>query len=122
MKAAVCREPSGKLKIEDVKLAEPEVNEVLVKLVASGVCHSDLHFMKGEMYCAMPVVVGHEGAGIVEKVGANVTNVKTGQRVLIHAVLTCGHCTACRQGHENTQRSIVKGSYKGNEFDRCQYH
>ncbi len=98
MKAAVCREPNGKLKIEDVKLAEPEVNEVLVKLVASGVCHSDLHFMKGEMYCAMPMVAGHEGGGIVEKVGPGVTTLKPGDHVVMMVSFSCGKCRFCVEG------------------------
>jgi S-(hydroxymethyl)glutathione dehydrogenase/alcohol dehydrogenase len=98
VKAAVCYEPSGKVKIEDVKLAEPELNEVLVKLVASGVCHSDLHFMKGEMFCAMPVVVGHEGAGIVEKVGPGVTTLKPGDHVVMMVSFSCGKCRFCVEG------------------------
>ena len=98
MKAAVCYEPTGKLTLEEVTLAEPEVNEVLVKLVASGVCHSDLHFMKGEMYCAMPTVAGHEGAGIVEKVGPGVTTLQPGDHVVMMVSFSCGKCRFCVEG------------------------
>ncbi len=98
MKAAVCYEPSGKLRVEDVQLAEPQVNEVLVRLSACGVCHSDLHFMKGEMYCAMPMVAGHEGAGIVEKVGPGVTTVQAGDHVVMAVSFSCGKCRFCVEG------------------------
>lgn len=98
MKAAVCYEANTPLKLEDVTLDEPQVNEVLVKLVACGVCHSDLHFMKGEMYCAMPVVVGHEGAGIVEKVGPGVTTVQPGDHVIMMVSFSCGKCRFCVEG------------------------
>ena len=98
MKAAVCYEPTGKLTLEEVTLAEPQVNEVLVKLVACGVCHSDLHFMKGEMFCAMPMVAGHEGAGIVEKVGPGVTTVQPGDHVVMMVSFSCGKCRFCIEG------------------------
>jgi len=95
MKAAICYEAGAPLKVEEVTLDEPQVNEVLIKLTASGVCHSDLHFMKGEMYCAMPVVVGHEGAGIVEKVGPGVTAVQPGDHVILMVSFSCGKCRFC---------------------------
>jgi S-(hydroxymethyl)glutathione dehydrogenase/alcohol dehydrogenase len=98
MKAAICYEAGAPLKVEEVTLDEPQVNEVLVKLMASGVCHSDLHFMKGEMFCAMPVVVGHEGAGIVEKVGPGVTTVQPGDHVIMMVSFSCGKCRFCIEG------------------------
>jgi len=99
MKAAILYEPNTPLKVEKVNLDDPQVNEVLVKLVASGVCHSDLHFMKGEMYCATPTVVGHEGAGIVEKVGPGVTSVQPGDHVILMVSFSCGKCRFCVEGH-----------------------
>ena len=98
IKAAVMWEIGAPLKIEKVSLAEPQVNEVLVKLAACGVCHSDLHFMKGEMYCAVPVVPGHEGAGIVEKVGPGVTSLQPGDHVLLMVSFGCGRCRFCSEG------------------------
>ena len=65
MKAAVLYEPNTPLKVEDVELDEPQENEILVKLAATGVCHSDLHLMKGELPHPVPFVPGHEGAGAV---------------------------------------------------------
>jgi Zn-dependent alcohol dehydrogenase len=97
MKAAVLYEANIPLKVEKVSLDEPQVNEVLVKLVASGVCHSDLHFMKGEMYTPMPTVVGHEGAGIVEKVGPGVTSLVPGDHVITMVSFGCGRCRFCSE-------------------------
>jgi S-(hydroxymethyl)glutathione dehydrogenase/alcohol dehydrogenase len=71
---------------------------VLVKVKATGVCHSDLHFMKGEMPAPMPVVPGHEGAGIVEKVGHGVTTLKPGDHVIMMVAFSCGKCRYCVEG------------------------
>lgn len=103
MKAAVFHGSDKGLKIEDIPVPQIKDDEILVKVAACGVCHTDLHYLEHGVptFKKPPVVLGHEASGIVDKVGANVTNVKTRQRVLIPAVLTCGHCTACRQGHEN---------------------
>jgi aryl-alcohol dehydrogenase len=93
IRAAVCRAPDVPVAIEDVDLDEPRDDEVLVRLVASGVCHTDLG---APHFCALPAVFGHEGAGIVEGVGARVGKVRRGDRV----VLTFGSCGACRHCHE----------------------
>jgi len=98
MKAAVLYEINTPLKIEDVTLDEPQANEVLVKIVASGVCHSDLHFMKGEMPQPTPFVPGHEGAGVVEKVGPGVTTVQPGDHILLNIAFSCGKCPRCYEG------------------------
>jgi S-(hydroxymethyl)glutathione dehydrogenase/alcohol dehydrogenase len=98
MKAAVLYEPNAPLKVERVTLDEPQANEVLVKLVATGVCHSDLHFMKGEMPVPMPVVPGHEGAGIVEKAGPGVTTLQPGDHVVMMVSFSCGKCRYCIEG------------------------
>ncbi|MEE9325103.1 MAG: alcohol dehydrogenase catalytic domain-containing protein, partial [Dehalococcoidia bacterium] len=80
MKAAVLYEYNAPLKVEDLELDEPLSGEVLVKMGASGVCHSDYREIKGEWrnwgLAPLPVVLGHEGAGVVEKVGEGVTSVK----------------------------------------------
>ena len=98
MKAAVFYEIGKPLKVEKVTLDEPQTNEVLVKLVASGVCHSDLHFLKGEMPAPTPVVPGHEGAGIVEKVGPGVTTLQPGDHVVMMVSFSCGKCRFCAEG------------------------
>lgn len=98
MKAAVMYGVGQPLVIEDVEIDEPRAGEVLVKTAASGVCHSDLHFMEGSYPTVTPIILGHESAGIVEKVGEGVKNVKPGDRVVIAFVTSCGHCDNCVVG------------------------
>ena len=70
MKAAVLYGAHQPLVVEELRLLPPRTGEVRVRFAASGVCHSDLHYIKGDRVCPMPVVLGHEGAGVVEEVGA----------------------------------------------------
>jgi S-(hydroxymethyl)glutathione dehydrogenase / alcohol dehydrogenase len=99
MKAAVLYEVGQPLQIEDVAIDKPGPREVLVRTVAAGVCHSDLHFVEGLYPYRMPVVLGHESAGIVEMVGADVTYVKPGDHVITCLSAFCGHCEECLTGH-----------------------
>jgi S-(hydroxymethyl)glutathione dehydrogenase / alcohol dehydrogenase len=100
MKAAVAYEPNASLKIEDVDLARPGSREVLVKLMASGVCHSDWHILKGEWGNALfPAILGHEGAGVVEAVGEEVTRLKAGDHVILSWRTSCGICEMCQRGY-----------------------
>ena len=103
MKAAVFHGKDVGLKIEDIPRPQIGDGEILVKVAACGVCHTDLHYIEHGVptFKKPPVVLGHEASGTVEEVGAGVTNVTKGQRVLIPAVLTCGKCTCCRLGREN---------------------
>ena len=101
MKAAVLREPAKPLKVEDVELRDPKPNEVLVRYVASGVCHTDLHFVQGVRPVPMPIILGHEGAGIVEKVGSVVTRVKPGDHIIANPEPFCGVCKFCATGRSN---------------------
>ncbi len=116
MKAAVLHGDGGGLKIEDIAVPTVGAGEILVKVAACGVCHTDLHYIEHGVptFKKPPLVLGHEASGIVETVGEGVTNVKEGQRVLIPAVLTCGHCTACRLGRENICANMVM---LGNHFN-----
>jgi S-(hydroxymethyl)glutathione dehydrogenase/alcohol dehydrogenase len=98
MKAAVLYEVGKPLVIEEVELDEPQANEVLIKLEAVGVCHTDLSFMKGEVPVPVPVVVGHEGCGIVEKVGPGVTSLQPGDKVITMVSFSCGKCNFCAKG------------------------
>jgi len=98
MKAAVLYEANSPFQVEEVSLDEPQEHEVLVKMIATGVCHSDLHFMRGDMPAPMPVVMGHEGAGIVEKVGPGVTTLKPGDHVVTMVSFSCGQCRYCTEG------------------------
>jgi S-(hydroxymethyl)glutathione dehydrogenase/alcohol dehydrogenase len=99
MKAAVLREVRKPLVIEDVKIGKPGPHEVLIRTAAAGVCHSDLHFQSGTYPAALPSVLGHESAGIVEQVGAEVRTVKVGDHVITCLSAFCGHCEDCLSGH-----------------------
>lgn len=101
MKAAVFREIGKPMQIEEVAVAEPGPREVLVRVKAVGLCHSDLHVIDGHLPAALPIVLGHEAAGIVERVGSAVTNVKPGDHVIANLVFHCGHCQHCLSGHPN---------------------
>ncbi len=98
MKAAVLYGANEPLRVEDVTLDDPQDHEVMVRLVATGICHSDLLLMKGEVPTQYPVVAGHEGAGVVEKVGHGVVSVKPGDHVVLPAIFSCGQCRPCIQG------------------------
>jgi 6-hydroxycyclohex-1-ene-1-carbonyl-CoA dehydrogenase len=116
MKAAVFHGPEKGLKIEDIPTPKAGPGEVLVRVAACGACHTDLHYIEHGVptFKKPPIVLGHEASGIVEEVGADVANVKKGQRVLIPAVLTCGKCAFCRQGRENICADM---KMLGNHFD-----
>jgi alcohol dehydrogenase, propanol-preferring len=116
MKAAVLHGGEKALRIEDIPIPQITGDQILVKVAACGVCHTDLHYLEHGVatFKKPPIVLGHEASGVVEEVGAAVTNVKKGQRVLIPAVLTCGQCSACRQGRENICSNM---KMLGNHFD-----
>lgn len=99
MKAAVLREVRKPLVIENVQINKPGPHEVLIRTVAAGVCHSDLHFIEGSYPYPMPAVLGHESAGIVEQVGSEVRTCKPGDHVITCLSAYCGHCEHCLTGH-----------------------
>ena len=99
MKAAVFREVGKPLEIEDVQISKPGPREVLVRTAAAGVCHSDLHFVEGLYPAKLPIVLGHESAGIVEEVGEHVNYVKKGDHVITCLSAFCGECEYCLTGH-----------------------
>jgi S-(hydroxymethyl)glutathione dehydrogenase / alcohol dehydrogenase len=98
MKAAVLYERKNPIRVEDVDLDPPKAGEVLVKIVANGVCHSDYSVINGVVPLPLPLVLGHEGAGIVQEVGAGVTLVKSGDHVVLSAIPYCGDCYYCSLG------------------------
>ncbi|MCB1743237.1 MAG: Zn-dependent alcohol dehydrogenase [Gammaproteobacteria bacterium] len=97
-KAAVLYEVNKPMVIETLDLDEPQEGEVLVRLAAAGVCHSDYHVMIGDWTVPLPVVLGHEGAGYVERVGPGVRHVKAGDRVVLNFRPNCGWCSHCVRG------------------------
>jgi S-(hydroxymethyl)glutathione dehydrogenase/alcohol dehydrogenase len=99
MKAAVLRQVKTPLAIEDVQIGKPGPHEVLIRTVAAGVCHSDLHFVEGSYPYPLPAVLGHESAGVVEQVGSEVRTVKPGDHVITCLSAFCGHCNHCLTGH-----------------------
>lgn len=99
MKAAVLREINKPLTIEDVAVSKPGPREVLLRTVAAGLCHSDLHFIEGSYPWPLPAVLGHESAAIVEEVGSAVTYVKKGDHVITCLSAFCGCCEHCLTGY-----------------------
>ncbi len=97
IKAAVVRQKSQPFTIEELELESPRADEVVVRIVATGLCHTDLVVRDQYYPVALPVVLGHEGAGVVAQVGDRVTKVKPGDRVVL-SYLSCGHCINCKKG------------------------
>jgi S-(hydroxymethyl)glutathione dehydrogenase/alcohol dehydrogenase len=98
LKAAICYEIGKPLVVEDVELAEPIEGEVKIRLVATAICHSDIHDIKGEMPGPVPFVGGHESAGYVDEVGVGVTSVKVGDPIMVSLMYSCGECYYCNIG------------------------
>ena len=103
-RAAVLREIGQEWSVEDIELDPPKSGEVLVQIKASGMCHSDEHLVTGDLAGAtspMPLIGGHEGAGIVMEVGPNVTGLEPGDHVVFGFIPACGRCPSCASGHSN---------------------
>ena len=103
-KAAILRELHTPWSVEEIELDPPKAGEVLVKMIASGMCHSDEHLVTGDLAGAtapLPTIGGHEGAGIVLEVGPGVFSVAPGDHVVFGFVPACGKCPSCASGHSN---------------------
>ncbi len=98
MKAALFREIGQPLSIEEVQIDKPKGHEVLIRTAACGVCRSDLHYIEGNYAHPTPAILGHEAAGIVEKVGEQVRYVRPGDHVITCLSVFCGHCDYCVTG------------------------
>lgn len=98
MKAAVCRKFGESLLIEEIEIASPGPGEVLVKLAACAICHSDIMFIDGAWGGELPAVYGHEAAGIVESVGEGVDTMVSGDHVVVTLIRSCGRCHYCARG------------------------
>jgi Zn-dependent alcohol dehydrogenase len=126
MRAAVQFEVPGRLEIVDVDIDQPQPHEVLIRTVASGLCHSDLHFPEGKYQPDLPVVLGHEAAGIVEAVGDAVIGIRPGDHVVTCLSTFCGSCAFClsgrpalclREGLERGPDETPRLSYQGEKVN-----
>ena len=96
-RAAVLGGPGQAVEICELELAAPGPGEVEVEIAAAGVCGSDLHVVRGEWDVPMPVVLGHEGAGVVSALGPDVSGLEVGDHVILSWVPQCGRCRQCRE-------------------------
>src|SRR6267378_277099 len=99
--------------LEDAEIPVPEIgaSDVLIRVAACGICHSDAHYRAGiSKIDNLPLTLGHEVAGTVEKIGTEVTNVGPGERVCVHYLVHCGHCEFCTRGFE---QFCIKGQMVG---------
>ena len=101
MRAAVLTQINEAMPVEELTPVDPGPRDVLVRVTASGVCHSDLSVYHGYIGDMTPIVLGHEGTGIVEKVGSEVTSVKAGDRIIATFIPACGHCWWCLRDQTN---------------------
>ena len=114
IRAAVLREPGRPLKIEHLEMEGPRSDEVLVRLVASGICHTDIDFCDSGGFG--PIVLGHEGSGVVERIGQAVKGFKPGDHVVL-SYQSCGRCPACRNGHPVDCRSFWEANFRFARLD-----
>jgi aryl-alcohol dehydrogenase len=114
--AAVLRSADGAYALEEVELADPRADEVLVRVVAAGMCHTDV-LPRGEMtFSPPPIITGHEGAGVVEAVGADVTGISIGDHVVL-SFDSCGTCEACRAGAPAHCETFLMRNLLGRRLD-----
>lgn len=116
VRAAVIREPNADFSIEELELDPPGEREVLVRLVATGMCHTDAAVCSRDLPTPLPVVLGHEGSGVVEAVGPGVHKVAPGDHVVL-TVLACGTCPACRSGHPSMCTTLAPLNFGGARLD-----
>jgi NDMA-dependent alcohol dehydrogenase len=117
IQAAVLYEPGVPFSIERLDLEPPRAGEVLIKVAAAGVCHSDWHLMTGATAHALPVVPGHEGSGIVVSIGPGVTRVKPGDHVALNWAPSCGNCFYCLHERPSLCSTYVEPIWAGTMLD-----
>lgn len=118
-RAAVLTAPHTPFEIVELELDGPRAGEVLIKVSAAGLCHSDLHMMDGDLDVRYPMVGGHEAAGIVQEVGPGVTKVKPGDHIVCSFIPSCGTCRYCSTGKQNlcaAGATILEGSMPDGSF------
>ncbi|MDN5919034.1 MAG: Zn-dependent alcohol dehydrogenase [Pseudonocardia sp.] len=117
--AAVIHEVGKPLELVELDVAAPGEGEVLVRYTHAGLCHSDLHVMQGDMKGWLPLVLGHEGAGVVEDVGPGVTRVAPGDHIVCSFIPSCGHCHWCATGQQaicDMGANIMRGFLPGESW------
>ncbi len=117
MQAALLTEAHSPFRIETVEVAPPKAGEVLVKVGAAGVCHSDWHVVQGKTHYPMPIICGHEGAGRVEAVGEGVRQVQAGDHVTLSFRPNCGECFYCRRDKPNLCETFTPSLRSGLQRD-----
>ncbi|MER3410852.1 MAG: alcohol dehydrogenase, partial [Thermoleophilia bacterium] len=118
VRAAVLRQPGLPVQVEEVELDPPRPGEVLVRVAAAGVCHSDLHLAEGALGRGRwPLVLGHEGAGVVEEVGEGVAHVRPGDHVAFSFVPSCRRCRFCRSGKPGLCEPAARNAVRGTLMD-----
>jgi S-(hydroxymethyl)glutathione dehydrogenase/alcohol dehydrogenase len=118
-KAAVVHEYGKPIEIEELELDGPGEGEVLIRYTYAGLCHSDVHVAHGDLEGRLPMVLGHEGAGIIEDVGPGVTRVKPGDHVVCSFIPSCGTCRYCANGQQSIcdmGAAILEGCLPGGKF------
>jgi alcohol dehydrogenase (nicotinoprotein) len=118
-KAAVVVEAGKRIELEELDLDGPEAGEVLIRYTHAGLCHSDIHVAHGDLEARLPMVLGHEGAGIIEEVGPGVTRVKVGDHVVCSFIPNCGSCRYCATGRQSIcdmGATILEGYLPGERF------
>ena len=117
MKAAILYEANKPLQVLDVEQEGPRAGEARVRVMATGICHSDWHIMNGDWPLPLPMVLGHEAAGIVQEVGAGVSNVKPGDHIIFSFRTHCGRCLYCStgrsilcDGHQSVRWALLDGT------------
>ncbi len=116
IQAAVLRKKGGPLMIESIEMEGPRDDEILVRIVASGICRTDIDLCDDWDEADTPVVLGHEGAGVVERVGKSVKSVKRGDHVVL-SYQSCGHCRQCRSGHPAHCKSLYEANFGFQRLD-----
>ena len=118
-KAAVVYEPGKRIEIEELDLDGPKDGEVLIRYTHAGLCHSDIHIAHGDLPARLPMILGHEGAGIIEEVGPGVTRVKPGDHAVLSFIPNCGVCRYCATGRQSIcdmGATILEGYLPGERF------
>ncbi|MCC8188701.1 MAG: NAD(P)-dependent alcohol dehydrogenase [Bacteroides sp.] len=116
IQAAVLKNPKEDFVMEEVEMEDPRSNEVVVKVIATGLCHTDVAVIEQYMPLPLPIILGHEGAGVVEKIGSSVTKVKPGDKVILGPA-SCGVCEFCLSGHPSYCKNFNALNVSGRRMD-----